>query len=212
MERAIEHDQGGARACTWSELVFAEQAGGSAAAAACAPSFDLEMMERGRLLQRASRTTPGTSTRRTPRARPPHVPVRLPAARRVAGGHRRVARDRAAGGRHVQGRRARARSTLVERSGSGCRAALDNRPLKFEEWEERAPSCQKVYVSATPGPYEIRAVERWKSPSWWCVPTGLIDPQMVEIKPGRQGQVDDLLVGNQRLRAGRWATACWSPR
>src|ERR1700753_2151202 len=67
-------------------------------------------------------------------------------------------------------------------------SALDNRPLKFEEFEERAN--QVVYVSATPGPYELTksagvVVEQI------IRPTGLIDPD-VEIRPVK-GQIDDLL-------------------
>ncbi len=66
-------------------------------------------------------------------------------------------------------------------------SALDNRPLKFEEWEERAP--QSIFVSATPRNYEIersgQVVEQVVRP------TGLIDPE-VEIRPVAN-QVDDLL-------------------
>jgi len=67
-------------------------------------------------------------------------------------------------------------------------SALDNRPLTFEEFEHRIN--QVVYVSATPGPYELTKaggviVEQV------IRPTGLVDPQ-VEIRPVK-GQVDDLL-------------------
>ena len=66
-------------------------------------------------------------------------------------------------------------------------SALDNRPLKFEEFEALAP--QTVYVSATPGPYEIKlsgqVVEQVVRP------TGLVDPS-VEVRPV-SSQVDDLL-------------------
>ena len=67
-------------------------------------------------------------------------------------------------------------------------SALDNRPLKFEEFEERLN--QVVYVSATPGPYELTktagvVVEQI------IRPTGLVDPE-VEVRPVR-GQIDDLL-------------------
>jgi excinuclease ABC subunit B len=78
------------------------------------------------------------------------------------------------------------KETLVE-YGFRLPSALDNRPLKFEEFEARAP--QRIYVSATPGPYErkhsgavIEQVVR---------PTGLVDP-VVEIRPALS-QVDDLL-------------------
>jgi excinuclease ABC subunit B len=67
-------------------------------------------------------------------------------------------------------------------------SAMDNRPLKFEEFESR--TNQIVYVSATPGPYELTkaagvVVEQI------IRPTGLVDPE-VEIRPVR-GQIDDLL-------------------
>jgi excinuclease ABC subunit B len=67
-------------------------------------------------------------------------------------------------------------------------SALDNRPLKFEEWENRVG--QVIYVSATPGPYELTkaggvVVEQI------IRPTGLLDPE-VEVRPVR-GQIDDLL-------------------
>jgi len=68
-------------------------------------------------------------------------------------------------------------------------SAMDNRPLKFEEFEAR--TNQLVYVSATPGPYELTraagvVVEQI------IRPTGLVDPE-VEIRPVR-GQIDDLLA------------------
>ena len=66
---------------------------------------------------------------------------------------------------------------------------MDNRPLKFDEFESR--TGQIIYVSATPGPYELTksagvVVEQI------IRPTGLIDPQ-VEIRPVK-GQIDDLLA------------------
>jgi excinuclease ABC subunit B len=76
-------------------------------------------------------------------------------------------------------------------------SALDNRPLKFEEWEQRVG--QVIYVSATPGPYELT-----KSSGVFIEqvirPTGLLDPE-VEVRPVR-GQIDDLL-GEVRERAAR---------
>ncbi|HEY4127919.1 MAG TPA: excinuclease ABC subunit UvrB [Gammaproteobacteria bacterium] len=66
-------------------------------------------------------------------------------------------------------------------------SALDNRPLRFEEWEARAP--QMIFVSATPGPYEKRMGDQ--TVEQVVRPTGLIDPA-VEIRPART-QVDDLL-------------------
>ncbi len=86
-----------------------------------------------------------------------------------------------------RGDRAR-KDTLVE-FGWRLPSALDNRPLRFEEWEARAHT--RVYVSATPGDYEMdqchgEVVEQI------IRPTGLIDPQ-VGIRPAA-GQVDDLLA------------------
>ena len=78
------------------------------------------------------------------------------------------------------------KETLVE-YGFRLPSALDNRPLKFEEWEALAP--QMIFVSATPGKYEAQhtgaVVEQLVRP------TGLIDPE-VEIRPVRS-QVDDVL-------------------
>jgi excinuclease ABC subunit B len=83
------------------------------------------------------------------------------------------------------------KSTLV-RYGFRLPSALDNRPLKFAEFKERAK--QIIYVSATPGPYELEktggeVVEQV------IRPTGLIDPEII-IQPAHN-QVDDLL---QRIR------------
>jgi len=78
------------------------------------------------------------------------------------------------------------KETLVE-YGFRLPSALDNRPLKFEEFESRAP--QRIYISATPGPYEL---EHSGPPVEQVVrPTGLVDPE-VEIRPAT-AQVDDLL-------------------
>jgi len=78
------------------------------------------------------------------------------------------------------------KETLVE-FGFRLPSALDNRPLRFDEWEALAP--QMIFVSATPGSYEARmsgeVVEQVVRP------TGLIDPE-VEIRPVRT-QVDDVL-------------------
>jgi excinuclease ABC subunit B len=78
------------------------------------------------------------------------------------------------------------KETLVE-YGFRLPSALDNRPLRFEEFEQLAP--QTIFISATPGPHEMRIsgqiVEQVVRP------TGLIDP-VVEVRPVR-AQVDDLL-------------------
>ena len=79
----------------------------------------------------------------------------------------------------------------------GCRGALDNRPLKFEEWDSGRP--QTIFVSATPGDFEL---ERTAGEVVEQVvrPTGLLDP-IIEVQPVH-GQVDDLL-GEIRQRAER---------
>ena len=77
--------------------------------------------------------------------------------------------------------------TLVEH-GFRLPSALDNRPLKWPEFLERVG--QKVYLSATPGPYELGKVEN-DVVEQVIRPTGLVDPQIV-IKPIK-GQIDDLL-------------------
>ena len=78
--------------------------------------------------------------------------------------------------------------TLVEH-GFRLPSALDNRPLTFEEFEER--TRQTLYVSATPGPYELRQTGA-KLIEQIIRPTGLTDPE-VEVRPVK-GQVDDLMV------------------
>lgn len=87
------------------------------------------------------------------------------------------------------------KTTLVE-FGFRLPSAMDNRPLKWEEFELKIP--QAVLVSATPGPYErevsTRTVEQI------IRPTGLIDPE-VEVRPTR-GQIDDL-IGEIRQRVER---------
>ncbi|WP_419163669.1 excinuclease ABC subunit UvrB [Candidatus Palauibacter sp.] len=98
-------------------------------------------------------------------------------------------------GAMYQGDRSR-KLTLVD-FGFRLPSALDNRPLSFVEWEELVPST--IFVSATPGEYELRrsdgvVVEQL------IRPTGLLDPE-VEVRPVR-GQVDDLL-GEIRRRTER---------
>ncbi|MFP7721970.1 excinuclease ABC subunit UvrB [Lysobacter sp. A3-1-A15] len=79
------------------------------------------------------------------------------------------------------------KETLVE-FGFRLPSALDNRPLKFEEWEGRSPRA--IFVSATPGPYELDKSEG-EVVELVVRPTGLIDP-VVEIRPVAT-QVDDVL-------------------
>jgi excinuclease ABC subunit B len=91
----------------------------------------------------------------------------------------------------------RSRKAVLVEYGFRLPSALDNRPLSFAEWEARVG--QLVYVSATPGPYELSQaggviVEQI------IRPTGLVDPP-IEVRPVR-GQVDDLL-GEIRAVAAR---------
>jgi len=89
------------------------------------------------------------------------------------------------------------KETLVE-FGFRLPSALDNRPLKFAEWEERVP--RSIFVSATPGPYEI-GKSQGSTVELVVRPTGLIDP-VVEVRPART-QVDDLLgEANARIAQG----------
>jgi len=85
--------------------------------------------------------------------------------------------------------------TLVEH-GFRLPSALDNRPLRFDEFEQRVP--QFVHVSATPGDYEVRVAEQVVEQI--IRPTGLVDPQIV-VRPVK-GQVDDL-VGEIKDRVER---------
>jgi excinuclease ABC subunit B len=89
----------------------------------------------------------------------------------------------------------RSRKEVLVEFGFRLPSALDNRPLTFAEWEQRAG--QTIFVSATPGPYELAkaggvVVEQI------IRPTGLMDPP-IEVRPVK-GQVDDLL-GEIRKRA-----------
>jgi len=78
------------------------------------------------------------------------------------------------------------KETLVE-YGFRLPSALDNRPMKFEEWERISP--QTIFVSATPGPYE--AEHAGQVVEQVVRPTGLVDPE-IEVRPAST-QVDDLL-------------------
>ena len=81
----------------------------------------------------------------------------------------------------------RSRKTTLVEYGFRLPSALDNRPLKFEEFDAR--DKQIVYVSATPGPYELEKAEAIAEQI--IRPTGLIDPEVVISPAGNQ--VDDLL-------------------
>jgi excinuclease ABC subunit B len=88
------------------------------------------------------------------------------------------------------------KETLVD-YGFRLPSALDNRPLRFEEFNARIR--QVIYVSATPGPYEIEQVEG-RIVAQIIRPTGLLDPR-IEVRPAKS-QVDDLLE-EIRLRTER---------
>ena len=91
----------------------------------------------------------------------------------------------------------RSRKETLVQFGFRLPSALDNRPMRFEEWESIVPQC--IFVSGTPGPYEkdhqdnvVEQVVR---------PTGLVDPE-IEIRPAT-GQVDDSLHEiHQRVEKG----------
>jgi excinuclease ABC subunit B len=91
----------------------------------------------------------------------------------------------------------RSRKEVLVAYGFRLPSALDNRPLNFEEWEQRVK--QVVFVSATPGPYEL-AKSQGVVVEQIIRPTGLIDPP-IEVRPVK-GQVDDLLQ-EIRLRVAR---------
>lgn len=79
------------------------------------------------------------------------------------------------------------KESLVE-NGFRLPSALDNRPLKFDEFQEKIK--QVVYVSATPAPYEL---ERSGGYTEQIIrPTGLLDP-LIEVRPSK-GQIDDLII------------------
>ena len=82
----------------------------------------------------------------------------------------------------------RSRKVPLVEYGFRLPSALDNRPLDFNEWDERV--TQLIYASATPGPYEERRAQQVAEQI--VRPTGLVDP-VVEVR-GTQGQIDDLLV------------------
>jgi excinuclease ABC subunit B len=94
----------------------------------------------------------------------------------------------------------RARKQVLVDYGFRLPSALDNRPLTFQEFERHVN--QVVYVSATPGPYELEHSEQVVEQL--IRPTGLIDPS-IEVKPTK-GQIDDLMEQiQQRLQRGERA-------
>ena len=86
----------------------------------------------------------------------------------------------------------RSRKEVLVEYGFRLPSALDNRPLKFSEFEEIM--SQVVYTSATPGPYELEHSEQVVEQL--IRPTGLVDPEVV-VKPTR-GQIDDLIAEIER--------------
>lgn len=89
----------------------------------------------------------------------------------------------------------RSRKETLVQYGFRLPSALDNRPLRFDEFERLAP--QTIFVSATPGPYEAQRSDALVEQV--VRPTGLVDPE-VEVRPATT-QVDDLL-SEIRLRVG----------
>lgn len=90
----------------------------------------------------------------------------------------------------------KARKTVLVEHGFRLPSALDNRPLTFEEFEGKVK--QIIYVSATPGPYELEKCDTMVEQI--IRPTGLLDP-VIEVRPTK-GQIDDL-IGEIRTRTAK---------
>ncbi|MDG2335989.1 MAG: excinuclease ABC subunit UvrB, partial [Myxococcota bacterium] len=90
------------------------------------------------------------------------------------------------------------KENLVEH-GFRLPSALDNRPLRFEEWEKTLN--QVIHVSATPGAYERENSKDWVAEQI-VRPTGLLDPE-IEVRPART-QVDDLLGEIRKVTSAGW--------
>ncbi|HAL08480.1 MAG TPA: excinuclease ABC subunit B [Staphylococcus sp.] len=89
-----------------------------------------------------------------------------------------------------------ARKNVLVEHGFRLPSALDNRPLKFEEFDKKTK--QLVYVSATPGPYEIEHTDEMVEQI--IRPTGLLDP-VIEVRPS-ENQIDDLMAQiNERVES-----------
>ncbi len=145
--------------------------------------FDLEMMAEVGYCQGIENYSRHL-TRRAPGEPPPTLFDYLPADGLLVVDESHVTVPQL--GAMYKGDRSR-KETLVE-FGFRLPSAMDNRPLRFEEWEERVPRA--IYVSATPRDYELH--KSGDAVTELVVrPTGLIDPE-VEVRPVRT-QVDDLL-------------------
>ena len=150
MERAIARHRGRAGGAARR----AGAAGQAARGAAAADAHDLRHRDDapGRLLLRHRELLAGTSTAAAP-GTAPNTPARL-LPRGLPARHRRVARDRAADRRRCTRATCRRKRTLVDH-GFRLPSAMDNRPLRWEEFLERIG--QTVYLSATPGPVRAGA-------------------------------------------------------
>ena len=102
----------------------------------------------------------------------------------------------------------RARKETLVNYGFRLPSALDNRPMRFEEWEERRP--QTIFVSATPGNYEAENQDQVVEQV--VRPTGLLDPG-VEVRPATR-QVDDLLgeINRRSAQNERVLVTCLTKR
>jgi excinuclease ABC subunit B len=97
----------------------------------------------------------------------------------------------------------RARKEVLIEHGFRLPSALDNRPLSFEEFEKRVP--QAVYVSATPGPYELSKIRRKKGKllvEQLIRPTGLLEPE-IEIRPTADQVLDLIREIKKRVKKGQ---------
>ncbi|MEO7064988.1 MAG: DEAD/DEAH box helicase family protein, partial [Dokdonella sp.] len=155
--------------------------------------FDIEMMAEVGYCQGIENYSRHL-TRRSPGEPPPTLFDYLPADALLVVDESHVTIPQI--GAMFKGDRSR-KETLVE-FGFRLPSALDNRPLKFEEWEQRA--TRTIFVSATPRPYEIEK-SQGNVVELVVRPTGLIDPR-IEVRPART-QVDDLLSeANARIALG----------
>ncbi|CAM0999476.1 excinuclease ABC subunit UvrB [Rhodanobacter sp. Root179] len=155
--------------------------------------FDLEMMAEVGYCQGIENYSRHL-TRRAPGEPPPTLFDYLPADGLLVVDESHVTVPQL--GAMYKGDRSR-KETLVE-FGFRLPSAMDNRPLRFEEWEERVPRA--IYVSATPRDYELQ--KSGDAVTELVVrPTGLVDPE-VEVRPVRT-QVDDLLSeAHKRIAMG----------